>query len=144
MTNVVGMVQRFFQSTTSQQPLPCDHKRLPINFCEALFALALALAGRAQFTPARTAAPLAAADSTAAAVSAGSSGCGPPGPGCGGPIPAAPLAGSRQTGAGLRPAQPFMVYVGFVLAALLIYTHRANIGRLRSGTESRVPMFGRK
>ena len=43
-----------------------------------------------------------------------------------------------------RPAQPFMVYVGFVLAALLIYTHRANIGRLRSGTESRVPMFGRK
>ena len=43
-----------------------------------------------------------------------------------------------------RPAQPFMVYVGFVLAALLIYTHRANIGRLRSGTETRVPLFGRK
>ena len=43
-----------------------------------------------------------------------------------------------------RPAQPFMVYVGFLLAALLIYTHRANIGRLRSGTESRVPLFGRK
>ncbi|MBF9236457.1 glycerol-3-phosphate 1-O-acyltransferase PlsY [Hymenobacter sp. BT683] len=43
-----------------------------------------------------------------------------------------------------RPAQPFMVYVGFVLAVLLIYTHRANIGRLRSGTESRVPLFGRK
>jgi len=43
-----------------------------------------------------------------------------------------------------RPAQPFMVGVGFVLAALLIYTHRANIGRLRSGTESRVPLFGRK
>ena len=43
-----------------------------------------------------------------------------------------------------RPAQPFMVYVGFVLAALLIYTHRANIGRLRAGTESRVPLFGRK
>ena len=43
-----------------------------------------------------------------------------------------------------RPTQPFMVYVGFVLAALLIYTHRANIGRLRSGTESRVPLFGRK
>ena len=43
-----------------------------------------------------------------------------------------------------RPAQPFMVYVGFVLAALLIYTHRANIGRLRNGTESRVPMFGWK
>ncbi|GAC1378366.1 MAG: hypothetical protein NVSMB30_26270 [Hymenobacter sp.] len=30
------------------------------------------------------------------------------------------------------------------LAALLIYTHRANIGRLRTGTESRVPLFGRK
>ena len=43
-----------------------------------------------------------------------------------------------------RPAQPFMVYVGFLLAALLIYTHRANISRLRSGTESRVPLFGRK
>ncbi|HEX8328511.1 MAG TPA: glycerol-3-phosphate 1-O-acyltransferase PlsY [Hymenobacter sp.] len=43
-----------------------------------------------------------------------------------------------------RPAQPFMVYVGFVLAALLVYTHRANIGRLRAGTESRVPLFGRK
>ena len=43
-----------------------------------------------------------------------------------------------------RPDQPFMVYVGFVLAALLVYTHRANIGRLRSGTESRVPLLGRK
>ena len=43
-----------------------------------------------------------------------------------------------------RPAQPFMVIVGFVLAGLLIYTHRANIGRLRNGTESRVPLFGRK
>ena len=39
-----------------------------------------------------------------------------------------------------RPAQPFLVYVGFVLAALLIYTHRANIGRLRAGTEGRVPL----
>ncbi|MBF9221789.1 glycerol-3-phosphate 1-O-acyltransferase PlsY [Hymenobacter ruricola] len=43
-----------------------------------------------------------------------------------------------------RPQQSFMVYVGFVLAALLIYTHRANIGRLRNGTESRVPLFGRR
>ncbi|GAA4377881.1 glycerol-3-phosphate 1-O-acyltransferase PlsY [Hymenobacter koreensis] len=43
-----------------------------------------------------------------------------------------------------RPPQPFLVYVGFILAALLIYTHRANIGRLRAGTESRVPLFGRK
>ena len=39
-----------------------------------------------------------------------------------------------------RPAQPFLVWVGFLVAALLIYTHRANIGRLRNGTESRVPM----
>ncbi|GAA4365089.1 glycerol-3-phosphate 1-O-acyltransferase PlsY [Hymenobacter saemangeumensis] len=39
-----------------------------------------------------------------------------------------------------RPAQPFMIGFGFVLAGLLIYTHRANIGRLRAGTESRVPM----
>ncbi|MCR5887655.1 glycerol-3-phosphate 1-O-acyltransferase PlsY [Hymenobacter sp. J193] len=39
-----------------------------------------------------------------------------------------------------RPPQPFLIGVGFVLAALLIYTHRANIGRLRAGTESRVPM----
>ena len=39
-----------------------------------------------------------------------------------------------------QPAQSFMVYVGFVLAVLLIYTHRANIGRLRAGTEGRVPL----
>ncbi|GAA4377869.1 hypothetical protein [Hymenobacter koreensis] len=39
-----------------------------------------------------------------------------------------------------RSPQPFLVYVGFILAALLIYTHRANIGRLRVGTESRVPL----
>jgi glycerol-3-phosphate acyltransferase PlsY len=38
------------------------------------------------------------------------------------------------------PPQPFLIYVGFILAALLIYTHRANIGRLRTGTESRVPL----
>jgi glycerol-3-phosphate acyltransferase PlsY len=38
------------------------------------------------------------------------------------------------------PPQSFLIYVGFVLAALLIYTHRANIGRLRAGTESRVPL----
>ena len=43
-----------------------------------------------------------------------------------------------------RPAQPFMVGVGFGLAALLIYTHRANIGRLRAGTESRVPLWGKR
>jgi glycerol-3-phosphate acyltransferase PlsY len=39
-----------------------------------------------------------------------------------------------------RPQHSFMIAVGFVLAALLVYTHRANIGRLRAGTESRVPM----
>ena len=43
-----------------------------------------------------------------------------------------------------RPANQVLVWVGFVVAALLIYTHRANIGRLRSGTESRVPLFGRR
>ncbi|MFD2783871.1 glycerol-3-phosphate 1-O-acyltransferase PlsY [Hymenobacter rubripertinctus] len=39
-----------------------------------------------------------------------------------------------------RPANSLLLWFGFVLAALLIYTHRANIGRLRAGTESRVPM----
>jgi glycerol-3-phosphate acyltransferase PlsY len=43
-----------------------------------------------------------------------------------------------------RPQNPLLLYFGFILAALLIYTHRANIGRLRAGNESRVPMFGRK
>ncbi|MCC2546178.1 glycerol-3-phosphate 1-O-acyltransferase PlsY [Hymenobacter sp. BT175] len=43
-----------------------------------------------------------------------------------------------------RPDNNLLLYFGFVLAALLIYTHRANIGRLRAGNESRVPMFGRK
>ena len=39
-----------------------------------------------------------------------------------------------------RPENPLLLWFGFVVAALLIYTHRANIGRLRAGTESRVPM----
>ncbi|SHI29686.1 glycerol-3-phosphate acyltransferase PlsY [Hymenobacter daecheongensis DSM 21074] len=43
-----------------------------------------------------------------------------------------------------RPDNSLLLVFGFVLAVLLIYTHRANISRLRSGTESRVPMFGRK
>lgn len=43
-----------------------------------------------------------------------------------------------------RPDNPLLRWVGFGLAALLLYTHRANIGRLRAGTESRVPLFGRK
>ncbi|MCB2378896.1 glycerol-3-phosphate 1-O-acyltransferase PlsY [Hymenobacter sp. BT635] len=43
-----------------------------------------------------------------------------------------------------RPDNVLLLYFGFILAALLIYTHRANIGRLRAGNESRVPLFGRK
>lgn len=43
-----------------------------------------------------------------------------------------------------RPDNGLLRWVGFVLAGLLIYTHRANIGRLRAGTEGRVPLFGRK
>ncbi|SNS02935.1 glycerol-3-phosphate 1-O-acyltransferase PlsY [Hymenobacter mucosus] len=39
-----------------------------------------------------------------------------------------------------RPDNSLLLWFGFVLAALLVYTHRANIGRLRTGTESRVPM----
>lgn len=39
-----------------------------------------------------------------------------------------------------RPDNQLLLWFGFVLAALLIYTHRANIDRLRAGTESRVPM----
>ena len=39
-----------------------------------------------------------------------------------------------------RPENPLLLWFGFVVAALLIYTHRANIGRLRAGTESRVPL----
>ncbi|MGI4873515.1 MAG: glycerol-3-phosphate 1-O-acyltransferase PlsY [Janthinobacterium lividum] len=43
-----------------------------------------------------------------------------------------------------RPVNSFQVWFGFVLAAMLVYTHRANIGRLRAGTESRVPLWGRR
>lgn len=43
-----------------------------------------------------------------------------------------------------RPDNSLLLVFGFVLAGLLIYTHRANIGRLKAGTESRVPLFGRK
>jgi glycerol-3-phosphate acyltransferase PlsY len=43
-----------------------------------------------------------------------------------------------------RPANGLQVWFGFALAAMLIYTHRANIGRLRSGTESRVPLWGKR
>ena len=43
-----------------------------------------------------------------------------------------------------RPANPLQIWFGFLLAVLLVYTHRANIGRLRAGTESRVPLWGRR
>jgi len=43
-----------------------------------------------------------------------------------------------------RPANSLQIWFGFVLAAMLIYTHRANIGRLRAGTESRVPLWGKR
>ncbi|WP_375435335.1 glycerol-3-phosphate 1-O-acyltransferase PlsY [uncultured Hymenobacter sp.] len=44
-----------------------------------------------------------------------------------------------------RPQNPLLLWFGFILAALLVYTHRANIGRLRAGTESRVPLpWGKK
>jgi len=43
-----------------------------------------------------------------------------------------------------RPANSLQIWFGFVLAAMLVYTHRANIGRLRAGTESRVPLWGKR
>lgn len=43
-----------------------------------------------------------------------------------------------------RPANVLQIWFGFLLAAMLIYTHRANIGRLRAGTESRVPLWGKQ
>ncbi len=43
-----------------------------------------------------------------------------------------------------RPANSLQIWFGFLLAAMLIYTHRANIGRLRAGTESRVPLWGKR
>jgi glycerol-3-phosphate acyltransferase PlsY len=43
-----------------------------------------------------------------------------------------------------RPVNSLQIWFGFVLAAMLIYTHRANIGRLRAGTESRVPLWGKR
>lgn len=43
-----------------------------------------------------------------------------------------------------RPDNSLLLAFGFLVAVLLIYTHRANIQRLLAGTESRVPMFGRR
>ena len=43
-----------------------------------------------------------------------------------------------------EPVSTLQLVFGFLLAAMLIYTHRANIGRLRAGTESRVPLWGKR
>ncbi|RZK22142.1 MAG: glycerol-3-phosphate 1-O-acyltransferase [Hymenobacter sp.] len=43
-----------------------------------------------------------------------------------------------------RPVNTLQIWFGFLLAAMLIYTHRANIGRLRAGTESQVPLWGQR
>jgi len=43
-----------------------------------------------------------------------------------------------------RPVNTLQIWFGFLLAAMLIYTHRANIGRLRAGAESRVPLWGKR
>ncbi|QKG53240.1 glycerol-3-phosphate 1-O-acyltransferase PlsY [Hymenobacter sp. BRD67] len=42
------------------------------------------------------------------------------------------------------PIPSLQIWFGFLLALMLIYTHRANIGRLRAGTESRVPLWGKR
>lgn len=44
----------------------------------------------------------------------------------------------------IGPRDPWIVGFGVLVAALVVYTHRVNIGRLRTGTESKVNPFGRK
>jgi glycerol-3-phosphate acyltransferase PlsY len=44
---------------------------------------------------------------------------------------------SVSIGDGRGPITPFVV-LGFVLAFLVVYTHRANIGRIRRGQEPRI------
>ncbi|MBC7447105.1 MAG: glycerol-3-phosphate acyltransferase, partial [Hymenobacteraceae bacterium] len=44
----------------------------------------------------------------------------------------------------LGPRDPWLCGFGALVAGLVVYTHRVNIGRLRAGTESRVNPFGRK
>jgi len=39
---------------------------------------------------------------------------------------------------------PWLLGFGILVAALVFYTHRQNIGRLRAGTENRVNPFGRR
>ncbi len=59
---------------------------------------------------------------------------------------------SSMTGAGafplltwaLGPRDPWLLGFGALVAGLVVYTHRVNINRLRTGTESKVNPFGRK
>lgn len=44
----------------------------------------------------------------------------------------------------LFPGHPALVVYGFVVFGLLIFTHRANIQRLRTGTEKKLQIFGPK
>jgi acyl phosphate:glycerol-3-phosphate acyltransferase len=41
------------------------------------------------------------------------------------------------------PRDPWLIGFGLLVTALVLYTHRQNIGRLRAGTESKVNPFGR-
>jgi glycerol-3-phosphate acyltransferase PlsY len=41
----------------------------------------------------------------------------------------------------LAPGSHYVFWAGVVLAAFIVFTHRANIGRLLTGTENR---FGRR
>ncbi len=44
----------------------------------------------------------------------------------------------------LGPADAWLLGFGVLAAALVLYTHRVNLGRLRAGTESKVNPFGRR
>ncbi len=44
----------------------------------------------------------------------------------------------------LGPRDPWLLGFGALVAGLVVYTHRVNIGRLRAGTESKVDPFGRR
>lgn len=44
----------------------------------------------------------------------------------------------------LGPRDSLLVGFGILVAGLVVYTHRQNIGRLRAGTENRVDPFGRR
>jgi glycerol-3-phosphate acyltransferase PlsY len=45
-----------------------------------------------------------------------------------------------------QPDKPALTIFGFLLAALVVYTHRKNIGRLLNGDESKVniSLFGKR